>query len=86
MIKRYRKNTILRALVKENKGTIIFLQLRYHGKSLPFHEFSEDNLKYLTTDQIILDIVRFANDVKYPDLPKAKAVPWVLIGGGFSGQ
>ncbi|KJX93370.1 serine peptidase like protein [Zymoseptoria brevis] len=74
--------------IAENLGAaIVTLEHRYFGSSIPYRNFTKANLQYLTVDNALKDIVRFANNFAAPwtDLPStAKDVPWVLIGGSYS--
>lgn len=61
----------------------IVLEHRYFGSSLPFRNFTKAHLQYLTVDNALKDVVRFAENFVAPwtDRPTtAQDVPWVLIG------
>ncbi|KAL9531501.1 Serine protease [Sphaerulina musiva] len=65
----------------------IVLEHRYFGSSLPFRNFTKAHLQYLTVDNALKDVVRFAENFVAPwtDLPTtAQDVPWILIGGSYS--
>ena len=67
----------------------IVLEHRYWGTSTPFTELTTANMTYLTLDNSIHDLTYFANNVKLPFArhfsSNADAVPWVLMGGSYSG-
>lgn len=73
-------------VIAENLGAaVITLEHRYFGSSLPYHyrSFTKANLQYLTVDNALRDVVRFANNFTAPWTDKsstAKDVPWILIG------
>ncbi|EMF13316.1 uncharacterized protein SEPMUDRAFT_19291, partial [Sphaerulina musiva SO2202] len=65
----------------------IVLEHRYFGSSLPFRNFTKAHLQYLTVDNALKDVVRFAENFVAPwtDRPTtAQDVPWILIGGSYS--
>lgn len=71
-------------VIAENLGAAtIVLEHRYYGSSLPYSNFTKGNLQYLTVDNALRDVVRFAQNFIAPwtDGPStAKDVPWILIG------
>lgn len=71
-------------VIAENLGAAtIILEHRYFGSSLPYRNFTKANLRYLTVENALEDIVRFAEEFAAPwtDNPStAKDVPWILIG------
>ncbi|USW56419.1 Putative peptidase S28, alpha/Beta hydrolase [Septoria linicola] len=75
-------------VIAENLGAAtIILEHRYYGSSLPYSNFTKANLQYLTVDNALRDVVRFAQNFIAPwtDGPStAKDVPWILIGGSYS--
>ena len=76
------------ALAKELGAATVLMEHRYWGTSSPYQELTTENMKYLTLDNAILDCTYFANNVKLPFAPhgnNADSVPWVLIGGSYSG-
>ncbi|OAA57779.1 Peptidase S28 [Cordyceps fumosorosea ARSEF 2679] len=71
------------------KGAAIVMEHRYWGDSLPFDKMTTKNLRYLTLDNAMRDIIYFARNVKlsfdkdgstHPD-----NAPWVLSGGSYPG-
>ncbi|KAJ9081909.1 hypothetical protein DSO57_1009900 [Entomophthora muscae] len=67
-------------LAQEHRGVIYGLEHRYYGKSHPFPELSVANLKYLSSDQALEDLVYFASK-ESPHHPSK----WFLIGGSYGG-
>lgn len=82
--------------LKNHKGLGIVWEHRYYGKSLPFPEeqlnqSKEENYKYLTTQQALLDVVAFADSFKRPKPFQSvnfspKSTPWIFIGCSYPGS
>ncbi|KAH8830287.1 serine carboxypeptidase S28-domain-containing protein [Flagelloscypha sp. PMI_526] len=72
-----------------NNGTTIILEHRYYGLSNPYPDLSTASLKYNTLDQAIEDLDYFAHNVVIPqdggDKLTPNDVPWVNMGGSYSG-
>ncbi|KAL4707910.1 hypothetical protein ACJJTC_013701 [Scirpophaga incertulas] len=43
----------------ENKGYMFYTEHRYYGASLPFQEFTTENLRFLSADQALADLAYF---------------------------
>jgi len=76
-------------LAEKIGAATIVLEHRYWGYSSPFADLSTENLQYLTLENAIHDLTYFANKVQLPFArhfnSNADAVPWVLMGGSYSG-
>nr|POF03037.1 putative extracellular serine carboxypeptidase [Quercus suber] len=76
-------------LAEKIGAAVICLEHRYWGTSTPFTNLTTENMKYLTLDNSIHDLTYFANNVKLPFAKHAPstadAVPWVIMGGSYSG-
>ncbi|KAK3670459.1 hypothetical protein LTR78_009700 [Recurvomyces mirabilis] len=75
-------------LAQEIGAAVIVIEHRYWGASSPYTELTTANMTYLTLDQAVHDFTYFANNVKLPFAKpgsNAKEVPWVWIGGSYSG-
>ncbi|KAF2764574.1 serine carboxypeptidase [Teratosphaeria nubilosa] len=76
-------------LAEKIGAAAIVLEHRYWGTSSPYDDLTTENMKYLTLDQAIHDLTYFANNAKLPwathASANAKDVPWVLMGGSYSG-
>ncbi|EMC90840.1 hypothetical protein BAUCODRAFT_99497 [Baudoinia panamericana UAMH 10762] len=75
-------------LAEKIGAAVIVLEHRYWGTSTPFTVLSSANLTYLTLNQSIYDLTHFANTVRLPFAQhgsNAKQVPWVFMGGSYSG-
>lgn len=59
-------NTLTGQYAKAVGGAGIVLEHRYWGNSTPVSNLTVDNLRFLTIDQAIQDMVYFANNVKLP--------------------
>jgi len=62
-------------------GLLLFPEERFYGKSMPL-PWSAENLKYLTTAQVLEDYVEVINHVK-STLPGASNCPVVAFGGSY---
>ncbi|PIB01738.1 putative serine protease EDA2 [Cercospora beticola] len=75
-------------VIAENLGAAtIILEHRYFGSSFPYSNLTKVNLQYLTVDNALKDVVRFAQNFIAPwtnDPSTAEDVPWILIGGSYS--
>ena len=73
-------------------AAVIVLEHRYWGMSSPFSELSTANMSYLTLPNAIADLTYFAEKAQLPftDNGSIKSnaidVPWVLMGGSYSGD
>ena len=65
---------------------LVFPEERYYGTSLPFGDasFQAENLKYLTTEQILEDYVELIAHLK-TTIAKAADCPVVAFGGSYGG-
>ncbi|PVH97482.1 serine carboxypeptidase [Periconia macrospinosa] len=83
------KNRTTGVLAEKIGAAIICLEHRYWGFSSPFPELTSENLQYHTLDNAIQDLVNFASNAKLPfdehNASNAQDVPWVLLGGSYSG-
>lgn len=86
---------ILNILANATSGISIVLEHRYYGHSLPrtpSFSLSTDNLRFLTSEQALLDTARF---IQYLDLGHLDARlrgktgsaerPWIAYGGSYAG-
>jgi hypothetical protein len=77
-------------VIAENLGAaVIIIEHRYYGQSSPFADLTTANLTYLTVENALKDIVNLARNFEAPWAPRvpttAQDVPFVLIGGSYSG-
>ncbi|CAH1161425.1 unnamed protein product [Phyllotreta striolata] len=75
---------------KTFNAMIVFIEHRYYGQSLPFtnESFSLDNLKYLTTREVLADVMLVVNLLKkstYDNAFATETPPIVAFGSGYSG-
>ncbi|KAJ6781767.1 hypothetical protein PWT90_08825 [Aphanocladium album] len=74
---------------QELKGAVIVLEHRYWGESSPFDKMTTKNMRYLTLDNAMRDIVYFARNVKLSFDPEGSShpdkAPWVYSGGSYPG-
>jgi hypothetical protein len=71
-------------------AAVVILEHRYFGQSSPFDLLTPMNLTYLTIENSMADVVRFAKNFQAPWAPgapsRAADVPFVLVGGSYSGS
>ncbi|SMR61681.1 unnamed protein product [Zymoseptoria tritici ST99CH_3D1] len=77
-------------LAEQIGAAAIALEHRYYGDSSPFEALTTENLQYLTVKNVIKDLTYFAQNVDLPFVTPtgsstAKDVPWVLVGGSYTG-
>lgn len=76
-------------VAKEIGAAVIVIEHRYWGTSSPFDDLTTKNLQYLTLENSISDLVRFAEHATLPFDPKHTSkpseAPWLLMGGSYSG-
>ncbi|KAI5450429.1 Serine carboxypeptidase S28 [Naganishia albida] len=85
---------ILNILANATRGISIVLEHRYYGRSLPQTNFSlsTDNLRFLTSEQALLDSARFIQHLDLGHLDKrlkrktgSHERPWIGYGGSYAG-
>ncbi|SMQ50107.1 unnamed protein product [Zymoseptoria tritici ST99CH_3D7] len=68
----------------------VLLEHRYFGKSIPVENLTTANMKYLTLENSMQDLVYFARNVQLPFAREADCgstatdVPWVILGGSYA--
>ncbi|TCD70021.1 hypothetical protein EIP91_005273 [Steccherinum ochraceum] len=81
--------TINGQIAQQEHGATIVIEHRFFGLSNPKPDLSSNSLKLLSIQQAIDDLEYFAKNVKLPmpggDKVKPGQVPWVLVGGSYSG-
>jgi serine protease 16 len=75
-------------LAKTYNGALFGLEHRYYGKSLPFEELTAKNLKYLTSEQALNDLVHFVRNIQNPITKKKFDLKtrFITIGGSYAGE
>ncbi|KAF8585313.1 hypothetical protein K439DRAFT_1388477 [Ramaria rubella] len=86
----YLTNTTLNGMIAQaNKGSTVVLEHRFFGLSNPIDNLDDESLQLLTIDQAAKDLAYFAKNVHLPqpngDKINADTVPWILVGGSYSG-
>lgn len=69
-------------LAKKFGGFRVALEHRYYGKSQPFAQLTNENLKYLSVDQAIEDLASFQ---KYVQQKYKMTGKWIAVGGSYAG-
>ncbi|RFU74516.1 peptidase s28 [Trichoderma arundinaceum] len=86
----YTTNRTLSGVIAQELGAgALIIEHRYWGESSPFDTLDTENMKYLTLEQSIKDLVYFAQNVVLPFDPDHTSspdkAPWVLVGCSYSG-
>ena len=80
---------ILHDLIVATNGIGVVLEHRYYGKSIPTKDFSNENLRFLTTEQALADQVFFARNVVFPGLEgrdlRSETTAYFTYGGSYAG-
>ncbi|XP_045494073.1 putative serine protease K12H4.7 [Colias croceus] len=67
---------------RENKGYQFYTEHRYYGESLPYQNFTTQNLRFLNVDQALADLAYFISEMKsHPRFANSKVV---LYGGSYA--
>lgn len=67
---------------KKLKAHVIYIEHRYYGWSQPFKDLATDNLKYLTLDNVMKDLVYFQQSISQSERLSGE---WIIVGGSYSG-
>jgi hypothetical protein len=80
-------NSLVTHMLRDFNGIGIILENRYYGESVPYNTSTTDQLRFLTTEQVLADFELFARKVELPGVASANApdTPWLLFGGSYSG-
>ncbi|KAL8969864.1 MAG: hypothetical protein Q9183_001792 [Haloplaca sp. 2 TL-2023] len=80
---------IIHVLAKATNGIGVILEHRYYGTSFPTPDLSTENLRFLTTEQAVRDMVFFAENVVFEGFEgvdlTARGSAWVAYGGSYAG-
>lgn len=80
---------ILHDLIVATHGIGVVIEHRYYGESIPTKDFSNENLRFLTTEQALADQVYFAKNVVFPGLESvdltSKTTAYLTYGGSYAG-
>ncbi|OTA06942.1 alpha/beta hydrolase [Trichoderma parareesei] len=87
---RYTTNLTLPGVMAQELGAgALIIEHRYWGQSSPFDSLTTENMRYLTLEQSVQDLVYFAQNVALPfDQNRTSTpdkAPWVLVGCSYSG-
>ncbi|XP_045765696.1 putative serine protease K12H4.7 isoform X1 [Maniola jurtina] len=69
-------------MAQENQGHQIYTEHRYYGQSLPYKNFTTENLRFLNVDQALADLAYFIKEVK--QTPRFANSKVVLYGGSYA--
>ena len=77
-------------IAQQLNGATVMLEHRFFGESNPYPNSTTQSLRVLTIQQAIDDLVYFSQTVDLPmkngDQVKPHMVPWILVGGSYSGM
>ena len=77
---------IVNILSQATGGIAIVLEHRFYGDSLPFSNFTTENLKYLSYDQTLQDSISFIqNFSSVSPYSKTQQSKWITYGGSYAG-
>ncbi|PQE10786.1 hypothetical protein CJF30_00008948 [Rutstroemia sp. NJR-2017a BBW] len=80
---------ILHQLAEATNGIGVVLEHRYYGESMPTPDLSTENLRFLTTEQALMDEVYFAKNIVFPGLESknltAPNAAYIGYGGSYAG-
>jgi pimeloyl-ACP methyl ester carboxylesterase len=65
------------------QGHLLALEHRYYGESLPFTDLTSENLKYLSTENALSDLIRFQ---EFAIREWGLSGKWIVIGGSYPGS
>ncbi|XP_063824200.1 putative serine protease K12H4.7 [Ostrinia nubilalis] len=69
-------------MARENRGYQIYTEHRYYGETLPYPNFTVENLRFLNVDQALADLAYFIRDLKtQPRFAESKIV---MYGGSYA--
>lgn len=79
---------VVDTIAKKTKGLAVMLEHRYYGASVPTPDLSTVNLRWLTMDQSLKDIIYFSKTANfgYGTATISTKAPWIYYGGGYSGS
>lgn len=85
----YLQHGIVPILTKATGGVGLVMEHRYYGTSFPVPDLTNENLRFLTTEQALADTAYFAQHIEFPGLEHldltASAAPWIIYGGSYAG-
>lgn len=80
-----KNNDFVQVLAGDLEAHVISIEHRFYGESKPFNEYTTENYKYLDVKHAIDDLYYFATQYRETINNKTKEIPWLVIGGSYSG-
>ncbi|CAH2071303.1 unnamed protein product, partial [Iphiclides podalirius] len=71
-------------MAQENRGYLIYTEHRYYGQTLPYNEFTAENLRFLNVDQALADLAYFILELKKQARFADSKI--ILYGGSYAGN
>ncbi|CAH0725332.1 unnamed protein product, partial [Brenthis ino] len=69
-------------MAQENRGFQIYTEHRYYGESLPYRNFTTENLRFLNVDQALADLAQFIKEIK--KIARFADSKIILYGGSYA--
>ncbi|XP_068631483.1 putative serine protease K12H4.7 [Battus philenor] len=69
-------------MAQENRGYLIYTEHRYYGETLPYTDFTTENLRFLNVDQSLADLAYFILELKKQ--PRFADSKIILYGGSYA--
>ncbi|KAL0882416.1 hypothetical protein ABMA27_000899 [Loxostege sticticalis] len=71
------------AMAQENRGFQIYTEHRFYGESLPYQNFTVENLRFLNVDQALADLAYFIRDYVRAQ-PRFADSKIIMYGGSYA--
>ncbi|GBP53518.1 Putative serine protease K12H4.7 [Eumeta japonica] len=69
-------------MAEENNGYMVYTEHRYYGQTLPYAQFTIENLRFLNVDQALADLAYFIHEMKKsPRFANSKVI---MYGGSYA--
>lgn len=72
-------------MAKEFNASMFYTEHRFYGKSRPIEDTTTENLRYLSSNQVLADMAHFISSIK-ETVPGLKDSNVFLIGGSYAGS
>ncbi|KAI8424437.1 hypothetical protein MSG28_002927 [Choristoneura fumiferana] len=69
-------------MARENHGYQVYTEHRYYGETVPYANFTTENLRFLNVDQALADLAYFIQAMKQQ--PRFADSPVILYGGSYA--
>ncbi|XP_063533184.1 putative serine protease K12H4.7 [Cydia strobilella] len=69
-------------MARENGGYQVYTEHRYYGETVPYTNFTTENLRFLNVDQALADLAYFIQNMK--QAPQFADSKFILYGGSYA--